>query len=92
LYGDAIGESPYTKLAGFAQRMLCSEYHTPMQKWNKYYNQINVVFYLQLNNWTGKCNFECRDWIEKRQYYKACYDYDRFQKQWPCGVLLALVW
>jgi len=25
---------------------------------------------------TGKYNFEYRDWIEKRQYYKVCYDCD----------------
>jgi len=36
LCGDAIGEIPYTKLAGFAQGTLCSEYYTPMLKWNKY--------------------------------------------------------
>ena len=27
---------PTWKLAGFAQRILCSQYHTVMQKWNKY--------------------------------------------------------
>jgi len=36
LYGDAVGENPYEKLSGFAQCILCSQYHTVMQKWNKY--------------------------------------------------------
>jgi len=27
---------PIWTLTGFAQRMLCSQYHTVMQKWNKY--------------------------------------------------------
>jgi len=36
LYGDAVGENPYEKLAGFAQCVLCSQCHTVMQKWNKH--------------------------------------------------------
>jgi len=36
LYKDAIGENTYKKLAGFAQRILCSLYHTVMQKWKMY--------------------------------------------------------
>jgi len=34
LHAKAIGENPHEKLAGFAQRILCSQYHTLMQKWN----------------------------------------------------------
>jgi len=29
-------KNPYEKLAGFAQRILRNQYHTVMQKWNKY--------------------------------------------------------
>ena len=29
-------KNPHEKLAGFAQRILCSQYHNVMQKWNKY--------------------------------------------------------
>jgi len=36
LCGDAIGENPCEKLTGFAQRILRSQYHTLMQKWNEY--------------------------------------------------------
>jgi len=36
LYKDAIGENTYKKRAGFAQRILCSLYHTVMQKWKTY--------------------------------------------------------
>ena len=42
MYGDAIGEIPYKKLAGFAQRILCNSQYSNAEM-GRVFSQINVV-------------------------------------------------
>jgi len=57
--------------------------NTLMQKWKGIQPDKCCKIKIEKQNEcrTGKCNFEYQGWIEKRQYYKACYDYG-----WDCRI------